>query len=32
MIYVVTHKPLALLEMPGYQPLQVGLAEENFPG
>ena len=32
MIYVVTHKPLALLEMPGYQLLQVGLAEENFPG
>lgn len=32
MIYIITHKPVRLPKMPGYQPLQVGLAEEEFPG
>lgn len=32
MIYIVTHKPAALPELEGYQPIQVGGAAEAFPG
>ena len=32
MIYIVSHKPIALPNMEGYQPIQVGNAKEAFSG
>ena len=32
MIYIVSHKPVALPELEGYQPIQVGNAVDAFPG
>ena len=32
MIYVVAHKPVHALRLPGYQPIQVGGSDDDFPG
>ena len=32
MIYVVAHKPVQALRLPGYQPIQVGGSDDDFPG
>lgn len=32
MIYIVSHKPEKLPELPGYVPIQVGGASDSFPG
>lgn len=32
MIYIVTHKPVEIPRLEGYQPIQVGSAAEAFPG
>ena len=32
MIYIVSHKPVSLPTLEGYQPIQVGFDGENYPG